>query len=99
MHTCILSTEWVDCGGAHEISGIPAPLWLHGWVVGGFMGWMGGGCWCGWCACEGWVGEVVWGVGGWVMWGGGLLGVWSGGVGRSDAPSIPQIAFNVTDSC
>ena len=21
------------CGGAHEISGIPAPLWLHGWVV------------------------------------------------------------------
>ena len=31
------------CGGAHEISGIPAPLCLHGWVVGGFMGWLGGG--------------------------------------------------------
>ena len=23
------------CGGAHEISGIKAPLFLHGWVVGG----------------------------------------------------------------
>ena len=31
------------CGGAHEISGIPAPLWLHGWVVKGFMGWVGVG--------------------------------------------------------
>ena len=30
------------CGGAHEISGIPAPLCLHGWVIGGFMGWVGG---------------------------------------------------------
>ena len=23
------------CGGAHEISGIKAPIFLHGWVVGG----------------------------------------------------------------
>ena len=29
------------CGGAHDISGIAAPLWLHGWVVGGFLGWVG----------------------------------------------------------
>ena len=49
------------CGGAHEISGIKAPLFLCGgggrmglggvgvvgWVVGEFMGWV---CvwWCGW---------------------------------------------------
>ena len=46
------------CGGANEILGIPAPLWLRGWVVGGFMGWVGG-----WCACEGWVGGG--GVVGW----------------------------------
>ena len=31
------------CGGAHEISGILAPLCPHGWVVGGFTGWMSGG--------------------------------------------------------
>ena len=37
-----LSTDWVDCGGAHEILGIPASLCLRGWVVGGFMGWVGG---------------------------------------------------------
>ena len=30
------------CGGAHEISGIKAPLFLQGWVVGGFLGWLGG---------------------------------------------------------
>ena len=30
-------------GAAHEISGIPAPLWLHGWVVGGFLGCVDGG--------------------------------------------------------
>ena len=60
------------CGGAHEMSGIPAPLWLCGWVVGGFMGWVGecvlmwggggvGGV-VGWCVCEGWVGWW-WGCG------------------------------------
>ena len=30
------------CGGGDEISGIPAPLCLCGWVVGGFMGWVVG---------------------------------------------------------
>ena len=30
------------CGGAHGISGIKAPLFLHGWVVGGFLGWVVG---------------------------------------------------------
>ena len=29
------------CGGAHEISGIKAPIFLHGWVGGGGTG--GGG--------------------------------------------------------
>ena len=28
------------CGGAHEISGIPAPLWLRVWVVERIMGWV-----------------------------------------------------------
>ena len=31
------------CGGAHEISSIPAPLWLCGWAVLGSRGWVGGG--------------------------------------------------------
>ena len=39
------------CGGAHEILGIPAPLFLCGWVVGGLMGWLG---FVGWW----WVGGV-----------------------------------------
>ena len=30
------------CGVAHEISGIKAPPFLHGCVVGGFLGWVGG---------------------------------------------------------
>ena len=65
----LLSTEWVDCGGAHEISGIPAPLCLCGWVVGGLMGWVGvvwvgvgvggGGVGVGGCMGWGWVGDVV----------------------------------------
>ena len=29
------------CGGAHEISGIKAKLFLCGWVVGGSLGWVG----------------------------------------------------------
>ena len=62
------------CGGAHEMSGIPAPLWLCGWLVGGFMGWVVG--WVLVWVVVGWV--VCWG--GWV-WGGGLVvGVGSGGV-------------------
>ena len=32
------------CRGAHEI-GIHAPLFLHGWVVEGFMGWVVVGGW------------------------------------------------------
>ena len=28
------------CGGAHEISGIKTPIFLHGWVV--VVGWGGG---------------------------------------------------------
>ena len=30
------------CGGAHEISGIKAPIFLHGWVV-GVGDWVAGG--------------------------------------------------------
>ena len=43
------------CGGAHEISGIKAQIFLRGWVGGGRVGWW----WGGW----GWVG-VGWGGGG-----------------------------------
>ena len=55
------------CGGAHEISGIHAPLFLHEWVVGGFMGWVVGG-WC--CVMGGW----------WGGWNGG--GEWVGVVDK-----------------
>ena len=46
------------CGGAHEISGIKAPLFLHVWVGGGGVGGRGDdggvGWWQGvWCAGEG----------------------------------------------
>ena len=57
------------CGGAHEISGIPAPFWLNGWVVGGFLGWV----------VVGWVsGGVSRWVGGW-WWDGWLVVCWWGG--------------------
>ena len=49
----ILSTKY---GEAHEISGIKALIFLHGWVWGGGMG--GGGV--------GWGGVVGWVVWGWV---------------------------------
>ena len=53
------------CGGAHEIAGIKAPIFLHGSVGGGGMevvGWVvvGWGWWVGWVL-------MVWG--GW-WWGG-----------------------------
>ena len=32
------------CGGAHEISGIKAPIFLRGWVG---VEWVGWGGWCG----------------------------------------------------
>ena len=41
------------CGGAHEISGIKAPIFLRGWVGGGGVAWVvvgaewwRGGGWC-----------------------------------------------------
>ena len=59
------------CGGAHEISGIHAPLILCGWVEGLWGGWV----------CGGWVlvgGALVrnggGGVGGSGVWGGGHVG-------------------------
>ena len=67
-----MSTEWVDCGGAHEISGIPA----HFGSVGGWGGGVVG---------SGWVGGLVVGVGGgdrggWVHGGWGCGGIrWGGG--------------------
>ena len=54
------------CGGAHEISGIKAPVFLCGWVGGGGVGGgVGGGG-------GGRVGGGVVGVVGWVVmvWGG-----------------------------
>ena len=57
------------CGGAHEISGNKAPLFLcSGWSEGSWSGWGGG------VVGSGWVGHVV-GSG----WSGGVLGV--GGCG------------------
>ena len=59
------------CRGAHEITGIHTPLFLYGWVIGGFIGWPGG-WWCG-----GWVGGgmlVGGGVGG-VLVRGGVVGL------------------------
>ena len=54
MHTCIFVYQMGRlCGGAHEISGIPATLCLCGWVVGGFMGWVGV-WWYGWCVHGRW---------------------------------------------
>ena len=60
------------CGGAHEISGIKAPIFLRGWVVGGFLRWVGG--------LDGGMGGggVGHGVGGWVLvgWVMGWVGGW-----------------------
>ena len=52
-------------GLEQELPGIKASLFLHGWVVGGFLGWVfvgwvvGGGWWGGW-----WWGRNAGGVGG-----------------------------------
>ena len=77
-----MSTKWVDCGGAHETSGIPAPLCLNGWMVRGFMRWVGGCMVVGWVVGGfiGWVGDS--GVGGWRFHGvgGWLEGSWGGWV-------------------
>ena len=74
------------CEGTHEISGIHALLFLRGWVVGGFMGWVGVMVvlwWSGWCASEGCGGMLGGWWGGWCAgegwewwWGGGVLGGW-----------------------
>ena len=68
-----LSIEWVDCGGAHEILGISAPICpMDGWLEGS-CGWLVVLWWGGWCcAGEGWGddGVVVYWVGGCV---GGVL--------------------------
>ena len=37
----LLSTKWVDCGGAHEISDIKAPIFLRGWLGGVGVVWWG----------------------------------------------------------
>ena len=56
------------CGGTHEISGIKAPLFLHGGWLEGSCGWVDGG----------WVGHGVWVVVGWVV---GWVGGWVCGSG------------------
>ena len=51
------------CGGAHEISGIKAPIFLHGWVGSGGVGVVGG-----WVVMGlGWWGGWFWGGGGGVI--------------------------------
>ena len=54
------------CGGAHEISGNNAPLFLHG-------GWLEG-TWGGWVVRVGGGLIMWWGGGGWV-WGGEVVGM------------------------
>ena len=46
------------CGGSHEISGMKAPLFLHGgWLEGSWSEWVGGnGVRHGWMVVVGWVG-------------------------------------------
>ena len=57
------------CGGAHEISGIKTPLFLHGgWFEGSWGGWVVVGSVV-------WVGGWWWG-GSWVGWGWGVMGGW-----------------------
>ena len=54
------------CGGAHEISSIKAPLFLHGgWLEGSWGGWVVGGGVGGCVGGGGWVGLVVRVRGGW----------------------------------
>ena len=83
-------------GGAHEISGIKAPLFSPWWVVGGFLGWVGGwwwdgGWWGGWMVGWWWQWDGWWILVGWVgvvvvLWGvdgwvGDVMGSgWGGGV-------------------
>ena len=68
------------CGGAHEISGIKALIFLCGWVGGGGVGWVGV------CrlSCSGWVGggRVRWGC--WEGGGGLVEGVGGGELGGLD---------------
>ena len=45
------------CGGAHEISGTEAPLFLHGWG----KGWWSRGWWGRWWGRGGWLGRGWWG--------------------------------------
>ena len=55
------------CGGAHEISGIKAPLFLCGWVGGGGVGGgLGLGCTMAVYSDRWWVGVVLSGL----TWGG-----------------------------
>ena len=76
------------CGGAHEISGIKAPLYLcGGWLEGSWGGWVGGGG-----------GGVGHGLGGW--WWSGSWGGWvfAGIVGPHDTPIMggvrcPHVIF------
>ena len=70
-----------QCGVAHEISSIKAPLFHHGgllegsWVDGWVGRWFGVGCGVGGCW---WVLVMVW-VGDWWVGGGGMGGVGGGG--------------------
>ena len=80
------------CGGVHEISGIKAPILLHGWVGGdgvggggvgggGVDGWVGGGSGGVGSGRVGVVGRVAvgWGMVGWVVvWGVVGWGWWGG---------------------
>ena len=71
------------CGGAHEISGIKAQIFLHGWVWGGELGGGGvGGGGGGRVGGRGVVGVGVGRGGGSRVGGGGGAEWWRGGVIR-----------------
>ena len=69
------------CGGAHEISGIKATIFLHGWVGVGDLWWWGGWGWVGvgvigWVMVVGRDGVVRWVVVGWGWVGVGVVMGW-----------------------
>ena len=63
------------CGGAHEISGIKAPIFLHGWVGGGGMAHEISGIKAP-IFLHGWVGVVGWVMVGWVVVGWAVVEGW-----------------------
>ena len=108
MHTCILSTKWVD----YVEKPMKYQAFLHnfvsveGWLEGSWGGWVGGFGWIGWCWGGCLVGVVDWYwcgvVGGWVdvgevgwWWVVGVVVVEVGGVVGVQLLGVPLVLFLV----